>query len=408
MLKKFKEFTNENYYEVDYSNIPNNILEHWLYHYNLWCYENNQKPEYFDVEELSDNKSAISRVYYHANIYAKKHGFKLDGNEYMDTDIENDENENNGVGIDISDDLKNNFRSWEIDCDDEDSANQLINILQSRHPKLSDDKIKEIAYNWTGYKPETEDEPLSEAYVNNEKTKQVREDLKKEFPQFKFSVKKRHHSTVDVAILEGPMPLTDKPNGYEVINVYWIEENYKNKPEIKDILLKMLKIINKGNFDESDIMTDYFHVGFYVKFSIGEYDRPYIVTNPIKKTSITTKKESEPTETDELPRRYFPDPLSEKKIVYKFNEFKKIHEDKLEDIAYNGERFEIKIIKASQNESWYKNLIGDIFVATKQKNEYKIIPEKYLNKLYPSYNKIKDISGVHYILEEDCQVIKKL
>lgn len=343
--------------------------------------------------------------------------FKEFINENYYENIESYENDNDYHG-DILDDLKSNFRSWEIDCDDEDSANSLINILQSRHPELSNDKIKEIAYHWVGYEPEIEDDEiesietestdsLSEAYVNNEKTKQVREDLKKEFPQFKFSVKKKHHSTVDVAILEGPIPLTDDPSGHEQINTYWIKTNFSDKPEIKEILLKILEIINKGNFDKSDIMTDYFHVGFYVSLSIGDYNKPYKVTNPVKNKPITTKKESEPIETDELPRRYFPDPLSEK-TVFKFNEFKKIHEDKIEDMTYNGQRFEIKIIKSSKNELWYKNFIGDVFVAIKYKNEYKVIPEKYLNKTYPAYNKIKDLSGILYVYEDDCKIQKSL
>jgi hypothetical protein len=84
-IKKYEEFINESdYYEVDYGLIPDNILEHWLYHYDLWCKENGQLPEYDSVEELIGNGSGIDHVYYHADIYAKKHGFELDGHEYME------------------------------------------------------------------------------------------------------------------------------------------------------------------------------------------------------------------------------------------------------------------------------------------------------------------------------------
>lgn len=69
------------------SDIPENILDHWLYHYDLWCGENGQKPEFDDVEEIIENPSAINHVYYHANIYAQKHGFRLDGDEYMEDDF---------------------------------------------------------------------------------------------------------------------------------------------------------------------------------------------------------------------------------------------------------------------------------------------------------------------------------
>lgn len=84
IIKKFEQFINEDYYEADYSSIPDNILDHWLYHYDLWCKENSQLPEYDSVEEIRDNESAIDHVYYHADIYAKKHNFKLDGVEYME------------------------------------------------------------------------------------------------------------------------------------------------------------------------------------------------------------------------------------------------------------------------------------------------------------------------------------
>ena len=84
-IRKFEEFINE-YYETDIHGIPDGILNHWLYHYDLWCKENGQKPEYDGVEELKDDQNAIDHVYYHADLYAKKHGFKLDGWEYMEND----------------------------------------------------------------------------------------------------------------------------------------------------------------------------------------------------------------------------------------------------------------------------------------------------------------------------------
>lgn len=84
IIKKFEDFVNEEgYYDTDYSTIPDNILDHWLYHYDLWCQENGQSPEFDSVEEIRDDGSAIDHIYYHADIYAKKHGFKLDGCEYM-------------------------------------------------------------------------------------------------------------------------------------------------------------------------------------------------------------------------------------------------------------------------------------------------------------------------------------
>jgi len=37
-------------------------------------------------------------------------------------------------------------------------------------------------------------------------------------------------------------------------------------------------ILHGGNHNNSDIMTDYFDVGWYVDISIGQWDKPYIYT----------------------------------------------------------------------------------------------------------------------------------
>lgn len=130
----------------------------------------------------------------------------------------------------------------------------------------------------------TFNEFVNEAYVNNEKTKQVRDDLKKEFPDFKFSVRKEHYSMVNVAIMSGPLDLrAGEERDYIQVNTHWIQDHYKDKPEIRDFLQKVSDIMNKGNYDRSDSMTDYFDVGFYTHLTIGQYDKPYVKTDGGKK-----------------------------------------------------------------------------------------------------------------------------
>jgi hypothetical protein len=41
---------------------------------------------------------------------------------------------------------------------------------------------------------------------------------------------------------------------------------------------RVCQIINHFNFDESDSMTDYFHVNFYLHLEIGKWNKPYIFT----------------------------------------------------------------------------------------------------------------------------------
>jgi hypothetical protein len=60
--------------------------------------------------------------------------------------------------VDIMDDLKSNFRSWEMDSDNEQDAENLYNILMTRHSDLKPDEVREIAYDWVGYEPKNEEE----------------------------------------------------------------------------------------------------------------------------------------------------------------------------------------------------------------------------------------------------------
>lgn len=60
------------------------------------------------------------------------------------------------------------------------------------------------------------------------------------------------------------------------VNDKWIHENYTG--EALEFLTEIINVMNEGNFDKSDIMTDYFHVGWYIDVNIGSWDKPYILT----------------------------------------------------------------------------------------------------------------------------------
>lgn len=113
------------------------------------------------------------------------------------------------------------------------------------------------------------------AFMSKEHTKQIRENLKKQFPNLKFSVRKEHHTSVDVAIVAGDVDFSDilPASGYQQINHYWIKDHY---PTHAKLLQAIKDVINEGNYDNSDIMTDYFDVGFYMQLSIGKWDKPYM------------------------------------------------------------------------------------------------------------------------------------
>ena len=111
-------------------------------------------------------------------------------------------------------------------------------------------------------------------FIEIEKVAQIRNELKKQFPEFKFSVTRKHYTCLDIAIISGPIKLIDED--YKQINQYYINENYEGKT--KDILLKVNEIASR---DERTMFidSDYGAVpNFYIHISIGQWDRPYKIT----------------------------------------------------------------------------------------------------------------------------------
>lgn len=117
------------------------------------------------------------------------------------------------------------------------------------------------------------------AYISAEDTKQIRDTLKKEFPNLKFSVVKRDGMVVEVAILKGDIDFSNllkDGQKYAEVNTYWHE---KHNPEYAELFNKIIDIIkygsNRKHYDNSDIMSDYFDTAFYYYVSVGKWNKPY-------------------------------------------------------------------------------------------------------------------------------------
>lgn len=105
------------------------------------------------------------------------------------------------------------------------------------------------------------------AYIETEKVKQIREEIKKAFPSkqgWKFSIKKEHYTGVRIVVLKAPVNFENKP-GTSII------PSRESHPYLQQIY----NIANSGNHDNSDAMTDYFDVGWYVWLKVGDYDNPF-------------------------------------------------------------------------------------------------------------------------------------
>lgn len=138
------------------------------------------------------------------------------------------------------------------------------------------------------------------AYINKDEVAAIRNQLKKELPQYKFGVRKGAggHS-VNVTFLKGPKFAPHKAydryegvekdidlnEGYHQVNQYWVEENVgKKNAKVMNKVIEIIKTApvmagGKEWYNNSDIMTDYFDVAYYFDINIGkDYQNGYVVT----------------------------------------------------------------------------------------------------------------------------------
>ena len=136
------------------------------------------------------------------------------------------------------------------------------------------------------------------AYIRTDEVAEIRKALKEKFGKsLKFSVRRQHHSSVDVSIVsgnvdfyDGSMDSTDKYNGrvhkfdgHSQINEYYPEHYGKHAKMFEDIvkIMKTAPANAKGGrawYDNSDAMTDYFDTAYYTHISVGKWDKPYNYT----------------------------------------------------------------------------------------------------------------------------------
>jgi hypothetical protein len=131
------------------------------------------------------------------------------------------------------------------------------------------------------------------AFMNQERKKRIAEDLKKVIPaDWKYSLKVRNHSTICLTIRQAPVDLlgefrkaatehyhepvpSDPGQMYYCLNPYhW--DKLPLRADLKKVFHGIFNALFKGNHDNSDPMTDYFDVGWYVDVQIGEWDNPFL------------------------------------------------------------------------------------------------------------------------------------
>jgi hypothetical protein len=125
------------------------------------------------------------------------------------------------------------------------------------------------------------------AYVDQQKKAKIATALKAVMPKgWKFSLAVNNHSTIVLTISAAPVNLIAalvpseyrKPETMTYAQIYHkrIDECF-NDAEITATFEKISEALNLENFDKSDSMTDYFHVGHYVDINVGKWNKPFAV-----------------------------------------------------------------------------------------------------------------------------------
>jgi len=110
------------------------------------------------------------------------------------------------------------------------------------------------------------------AYIGQEKKKElaprVKHILKKHGMKGTLSID--NYSTIRLTLQSGSIDF-----GTDQINEYHYKNHFADNPAALAFLSELIPAMNAENFDKSDPMTDYFHVGYYISVNIGSYDKPY-------------------------------------------------------------------------------------------------------------------------------------
>lgn len=134
------------------------------------------------------------------------------------------------------------------------------------------------------------------AYMDQEKKAIIANNLKPILKKYniKATMSVRNNSTFVLTLKSGVIDFISNYNekskekyghednicrdSYMDVNPYWYQEHFTD--EAKSFLDEVTAAIKSADwFDKSDIMTDYFHTAFYYDIKVGNWDKPYQVTN---------------------------------------------------------------------------------------------------------------------------------
>lgn len=132
------------------------------------------------------------------------------------------------------------------------------------------------------------------AYMSQERKAQIAAKVKPIFAKWgiKATLAVRHHSTLVVNITAGPIDFIGNFNALLERDAYrkmmsgglakdylCIGRTYDRwfSGDVVAFLDELMPVLYEGNWDRSDLMTDYFDVGWYVDVNVGKWNKPYVL-----------------------------------------------------------------------------------------------------------------------------------
>lgn len=159
------------------------------------------------------------------------------------------------------------------------------------------------------------------AFMSQETKKELAPKIKQIAKKYNMNVTVgvRHHSTLVININSGDLDIIgnyiymvkNNPRYMDFNNKDYLEgttyiqvnqddlDSYYSGDVLK-FLSEINEVANSKNFDKSDIMTDYHHVGYYVDINVGKWNKPYICTGTKFNPSEDDKEESMMTESFDM------------------------------------------------------------------------------------------------------------
>ncbi|MDD4436502.1 MAG: hypothetical protein PHS04_00490 [Tissierellia bacterium] len=122
------------------------------------------------------------------------------------------------------------------------------------------------------------------AYMNQEMKKKLAPKIKEVCKKYgvKATLAVDRHSTLVLNVRSGKIDFSDYLDENRTFSIKYfkiVNSDHKDEKSIaKKFIEEVRDAMNIGNWNNSDIMTDYFDVGWYVEVNIGKWDKPYKFT----------------------------------------------------------------------------------------------------------------------------------